>query len=174
MTAKRAILKKRKFENINLANRRPQPNRICGQIAFTPQKIPYFTKVKVQVYSPISSLKTYAFSPWSLDLFMYVSFQLHGEHTILQPFRRTGLIVHIAFCATRYSSSPESSEAFEGEVPCPRTRHRNNVPRLRGEKHEISLKILHPAGFETAPATSRQTATSAKRHDLTISPCPTL
>ena len=28
-------------------------------------------------------------------------------------------------------------------MPCPKTQHRNNVPRLRGEKHYISLKILH-------------------------------
>ena len=47
---------------------------------------------------------------------------------------------------------------------CPRTQHLNNVPRLRGEKHDISLKILHQAGFETA----RQAATSAERHALTI------
>ena len=31
----------------------------------------------------------------------------------------------------------------------PRTRHLSNVPRLRGEKHDISPKILHQAGFET-------------------------
>ena len=55
-------------------------------------------------------------------------------------------------------------------MPCPRTQHLNNVPRLRGEKHDISLKILHQAGFETA----RQAATSAERHALTIAPCPSL
>ena len=32
----------------------------------------------------------------------------------------------------------------------PRTHHRNYVPRLRGEKQDISLTILHQAGFETA------------------------
>ena len=46
----------------------------------------------------------------------------------------------------------------------------NNVQRLRWEKHEFSLKILHQAGFETA----RQAATSAERHALTIAPCPFL
>ena len=71
-------------------------------------------------------------------------------------------------CPTRYSFSPESSEAFESEVPCPRTQHWNNVPRLGGEKHHISLKILHQAGFESA----RQAATSPERHALTIAPCP--
>ena len=44
-------------------------------------------------------------------------------------------------------------------MPCPSTQHRNNGPRFRGEKHEINLKILHQAGFETA----RQAATSTKR-----------
>ena len=53
-------------------------------------------------------------------------------------------------------------------MPCRRTQHLNNVPRLRGEKHDISLKILHQAGFEPA----RQAATSAERHALTIAPCP--
>ena len=56
-------------------------------------------KVKVQVYSLISSLKTYHptlhLTPWSLDLFIRVPLQLHGEHTVLQPFRRIELIVHI-------------------------------------------------------------------------------
>ena len=51
-------------------------------------------------YSLISSLKTYHptlhLTPWSLDLFIRVLFQLHGEHTVLQPFRRIELIVHIA------------------------------------------------------------------------------
>ena len=51
-------------------------------------------------YSLISSLKTYHrtlhFTPWSLDLFIHVPFQLPGEHTVLQPFRRIELIVHIA------------------------------------------------------------------------------
>ena len=55
-------------------------------------------------------------------------------------------------------------------MSCPRTHHRNNVPRLRGEKHDISLKILHQAGFETA----WQAATSAKCHAITIAPCHTL
>ena len=59
------------------------------------------TKVKVQVfYSLISSLKTYHrtlhFTPWSLDLFIRVPFQLPREHTVLQLFRRIELIVHIA------------------------------------------------------------------------------
>ena len=57
-------------------------------------------KVKVQVYSLISSLKTYHptlhFTPWSLDLFIREPFQFHWEHTVLQAFRRIELIAHIA------------------------------------------------------------------------------
>ena len=73
---------------------------------------------------------------------------------------------HCHLCPTRYSFSPESSEAFESEMPCPRTQHLNNVPTLKVEKYNISLKILHQAWFETA----RQAATSAERHGLTIAP----
>ena len=73
-------------------------------------------------------------------------------------------------CPARYSFTPESSEACEGKVPCLRTQHRNNVPILRGEKHDISLKILHQAGFETA----RQAVTLAKLRALTITPRPSL
>ena len=51
-------------------------------------------------YSLIWSLKIYhptlRFIPWSLDLFIRVPFHLPGEHTVLQPFRRIELIVHIA------------------------------------------------------------------------------
>ena len=126
----------------------------------------------MQVYSLILSLKTYHptlhFTPWSLDLFICVPFQLHGEHTVLQPFRCIELIVRNVISVLpgtpgnyRY---PESSEAFEVEVPCPRTQYLNNVPRLRGEKHDISLKILHQAGFETA----RQAATWEECHALTM------
>ena len=53
-------------------------------------------------------------------------------------------------------------------MSCPRTQHRNNVPILRGEKHDISQKILHQAGFETA----RQAVTLAKLRALAIAPRP--
>ena len=53
-------------------------------------------------------------------------------------------------------------------MPCPRAQHRNNVPILRGEKHDISLEILHQAGFETA----QQAATLTNLCALTIEPCP--
>ena len=52
----------------------------------------------MQVYSLISSLKTYHptldFTPWSLDLFISVPLQLHGEYTVLQPLCNK-VIVHI-------------------------------------------------------------------------------
>ena len=57
---------------------------------------------------------------------------------------------HCHICPTRYSFAPESSEACEGKVSCPRTQQRNIVPMLRGENMIISLKILNQAGFETA------------------------
>ena len=65
---------------------------------------------------------------------------------------------------------PETSEAREGEVTRPGAQHRDNVPTLRGEKHDISLTILSSAGFESA----RQPATLAKRHIITIAPPPSL
>ena len=136
---------------------------------------PFKGKVKVQVYSLISSLKTYHptlhLTSWSLDLLIRVPFYLHGD--VLQLFQGIVLIMHIVISVLPgrpYSFSPESSEAFEGEVPCPRTQHFNNVRRLRGEKHDISLKILHQAGFETA----QQAATLAKHRALTIAPRPSL
>ena len=55
-------------------------------------------------------------------------------------------------------------------MPCLRTQHRNNVPILRGEKHDISLKIMHQAGFETA----RQAVTLAKLRAQAITPRPSL
>ena len=55
-------------------------------------------------------------------------------------------------------------------MPCPGTQHRNNVPILREEKHEISLKILQQVGFETA----RQAVTLAKLRALAFAPSPSL
>ena len=39
---------------------------------------------------------TLHFTPWSLDQLVCVSFQLLGDNTVLQPFRRIELFVHIA------------------------------------------------------------------------------
>ena len=51
---------------------------------------------------------------------------------------------------------------------CPMTQHPNNVLILGGGGHDIFLKILHQAGFET----TRQAWTLAKRHALAIAPHP--
>ena len=61
-------------------------------------RVVYTQSKKRQVYSRVSVMKTHQpilhFIPWSLDLFIRVPFQLHGEHTVLQRFRRIELIVH--------------------------------------------------------------------------------
>ena len=127
-------------------------------------------KVKVQVYSLISSLKTYHPTLHLTPGHWICSFVCHFNSTeSIQSCSRFGALnLSYTLPSLSCSFSPESSEAFEGEVPCPRTHHLYNVPRLRGEKHYISLKILHHVGFETA----RQTATAAERHALTVAPCP--
>ena len=86
------------------------------------------------------------------------------EHTALQPFRRLEIIAYIAISVLP-GTHLHLSQAWEGKVPCPRTQHLNNVPVLRGEKHDISRKILYQAGFETA----RQAATLAKRNNCATS-----
>ena len=55
-------------------------------------------KVKVQVYSLISSISSDFLHFYSLvtGLFIRVRSQLNREHTVLQPFRRIELIIHIA------------------------------------------------------------------------------
>ena len=57
-------------------------------------------KVKVHAYSLISSLKIHhpslRFTPWSLECFICVPFQLQIEHTVLQSFRRIEFVVNIA------------------------------------------------------------------------------
>ena len=114
--------------------------------------------VKVQVHSLISSLKTY--HPTS-HFYPLVTGPVHSC-AISTPLQ----IVHIAIYVLPGTYFHLSQ--VKHEVPCSRTQHLNNVPRLRGEKHDISLKMLHQEGFETA----RQVATSAERHALTIAPCP--
>ena len=39
-------------------------------------------------------------------------------------------------------------------MSCPRTQHRDNVPILRGEKNDISPKILPPSGIRNRTADS--------------------
>ena len=55
-------------------------------------------RVTVQGYNLISSISSdfYMFTHWSLNMFIRASSQLHGEHTVLQPFRRIEFVIHIA------------------------------------------------------------------------------
>ena len=143
----------------------------CCKISIWSSQRPYIVKVKVLVYILISNLRTYTSYP-------LVNGPVHSRviSTPRKAYSPTAISAHWTYRThyhlypTKYSIPPESSEEFEGEVPCPITHHRNNVPRMRGEKHDISLKILHQAGFEIA----RQAATSAMRHALVITPCPSL
>ena len=131
-------------------------------------------KVQVQLFnSLIWSLKTYHRTFYPLVTGPVHSCAISTPRGAYSPAAVSAhwtYRTHCHLCPSRYSFSPESSEAFDCEVSCPRTHHLNNVPRLRGEKHDISLKILHQAGFETA----RQAATSAKRYALAIVPCLSL
>ena len=89
--------------------------------------------------SLISSISSdfYFFTPWSLDLFIRVPSQLHGEHTVLQPFRRIELITHYVISVLP-GTHFHLSQVRHLRVPCPRTQHRNNIPLLRG-RNKICL-----------------------------------
>ena len=91
--------------------------------------------------------------------FMYHFNSLFGAHSTCSLFAAT-----LPSLFYQDSFTPESSETCEGKLPCPRTQHRNDVLILRGEKHDLSLKILHQAGLETA----RQAVTLANICDLDI------
>ena len=85
-------------------------------------------KVKVQVYSLISSLKTYH-STLHFPLFTgpVQSCVISTQWRAYSPaaFPCIELIVHIAISVLRGTDfqGTESSEAFAGEVPCPKTQH---------------------------------------------------
>ena len=98
---------------------------------------------------------------------MQVNFSLMSSLTTHQPTLHFTLLVtltvhpcaistsHRAYSTAAISeqcTTPERSEAFEGEVPCPKTQHRNNVPNL------------HQAGLKTA----QQAATLAKLDSLAL------
>ena len=91
----------------------------------------------------LCALHTYY--PWSLDQFIHIPFQLPFlENTAFAAISALGTSrTHCHLCPIRYSFTPESSEVSEGKVPCPRTQHRNNFVIMRGQKHDISPKILH-------------------------------
>ena len=88
-----------------------------------------YSPQKVQIYSLTSSLETYDptlhFTPWYLGRFIRVSFQLHGEHTVLPPFRWIELIIHIAIsvlscthlgCLSRRHDIETMSKDWEREI----------------------------------------------------------
>ena len=67
-------------------------------------------------------------------LFIRVSFQLHGEHTVLQPFRRIKLIVHIAIPVLP-GTNFHLSQVKHLRVKCLAQGHNIlKIPRLSGEK----------------------------------------
>ena len=93
---------------------------------------------------------------------------LNSTEIILQPFRRIELIIHIAITVIT-GTHFYLSQVKHLRVECLTQAH--NIEKMFqywGEKHFISLKILHQAGFETA----WQAAT--KLHALTIATCPSL
>ena len=62
------------------------------------------------------------------------------EVGVVFRFKGKGKESLISSLKTYHATLHLTSEAFEGQVPCPKTQHLNNVPRLREEKHDISLK----------------------------------
>ena len=81
----------------------------------------------------------------SLDLIIRVSFQLHGEQAVLQPFQRIWLMVH-AVISYLVFFIPESIESCEGKVPCPWTQTSKQCTNVEGgEKCYISLKTAQQA-----------------------------
>ena len=92
-------------------------------------------KVEVQVYSLISSLKTYQLT-------------LHFTSSLLALFIRVHTLdisAHWIYCThcllfpTTHSFTPESNEACEGKARCPRTETSKQYPNVDREKHDIFL-----------------------------------
>ena len=103
-------------------------------------------KFQVQVYSLISSLTTYHptlhFFLWSLDMFIRVPFQLHGKHTVLQPFRCIELIVHITISVLP-GTHFRLSQVKHLWVPCPRTQSSKQCSKV--ERRETLYFSKNPA-----------------------------
>ena len=127
---------------------------------------------KVKVYSLISSISSdfYIFNPWSLNLFLCVPSQLHGEHTVLQPIRRIELIIHIAISVLP-GTHFHLRQVKHLRVKCLAQGHNiKQCPNIERGKHDISLKILHQVGFETA----QEAAALTKLRNLTVASYPSL
>ena len=91
---------------------------------------------------------------WSLNLFIRVLFQLHGEHTVLQPFQRIELIVHIVHIAISIlPGTPfHLSQVKHLREKCLAQGHniKTMTPRLRGEKHFFENPAPSGVGNRTA------------------------
>ena len=97
-------------------------------------------RVKVQVYSLISSPRTY--HPTLPPDHWTCSFVCHFNYTEgIQPLLRLDLIVRLVISALPHTIS-HRSEVKHFRIKCLAQgyKHRNNVPRLREEKNDISLK----------------------------------
>ena len=69
--------------------------------------------------------------PWSLNQFIRLPFQLHGQHTALQPLRHDELIVHIAIFDL---PGPHLHMSQVKHVPCQRTQTSKQCPHIeRGQ-----------------------------------------
>ena len=106
------------------------------------------------------------FTPWSLGLFICVSSQVHGEHKVLQAFAITHLHLHLHLPGTHF----HLNQVKHLKAMC--LAQGQNIETMsqfwRGEKHDISLKIMHQTEFETARRTS------TKPRALTVASCPTM
>ena len=96
----------------------------------------------MQIYSLISSLNTYHpnllyFTPgnWTCAI------SIHGEHTVLQPFRRIELVVHIVVhISVLQGTHSDLSLVKHVGVKClvQGHKHRNSVLTLTRKKCDIS------------------------------------
>ena len=115
-------------------------------------------KVMVQVYSLISSLKTYHpilhFTPWSLDPFIRVPFQLNGEHTALRPVRRILLIVHTVTCVVPGTHIYLSQVSIWGWSDLPKGTTAKQWPKIETGKTWYFSENPAPSGARNRTAGS--------------------
>ena len=130
-------------------------------------------KVKVQVYSLISSISSDIYillpSHWTCLFVCHLnsteSMQSCSHFGALNlSYTLPSLSYHVLFFTWVKWSIWRLSALLKDKTS------KKYVPILRGEKHDIFLKILHQAGSET----SRQTVTLTNLSALTIAPCPSL
>ena len=93
---------------------------------------------------------TLHFIPWSLDLFIRVSIELHAKSTVLQPFRRIAFILHIAIFVSPGNHFPLSQHGQVKPVKCLGQGH-TIVTMSQNWDGRYFSKIHHQARFEPAP-----------------------